>query len=203
MPPLGRRIAMEKVKPRWFNMIRIHEIPAPPHYFGQSDILVAVSHQKPSNDYYIPLYPNTDGKRPPLHVNPAFPDDMRLYVRTDIRFMLSRKDTNSWPVDHFYSMSTEDATTMDSYVQQDFFAEIPVRRELAKEIFGSGGDEVPTEGWDSFGPVYSDNIKRLHEMTLAFEYTLMEFKHIRESLEDDIIAREQTDTLRRCVLYTT
>jgi hypothetical protein len=99
-------------------------------------------------------------------------------------------------------MSNEDAAIMRSYVEQDFYAEIPRRRELAKKIFGSGGDEIPAEDWSSFGPVYSNNIGKMHNRLMTFEYTPTESQHIHAPFEDDIVAREQPDILRRYALYT-
>ena len=198
MPPLGRRVAVGRIKPQWFNVIRIHNDSDP--YQNSTDVLAVLSPQRPDdgNEFFVPLYPHSEGKRPAIQVNPPLPGGTRLYVRTDLRFLVSREDSRNWrpPDGNIYSLSFEDADQLKSYIEDDFLEDCRRRRNQRKQLYGTGGDDILLEGWDSYSEPFSENISKMLDRYFKFEFQPMTSGDLTEPVDPGAV-REERDIIRR------
>ncbi|TFK52805.1 hypothetical protein OE88DRAFT_1656409 [Heliocybe sulcata] len=158
-PPIQ---AAERVSTQPFLALKFPVKDMSPRHPREDECLVIISDSRPPNGspFYVPIWPNTEGPRPPIRIDPPLPFVGTLYFHTSgaIR-MPAQPDIPSHPDDHV--IGQEDRERLLQYLRKDDMAIGQWRRDQEKISRGTGGPEPVGSKWDTFsGRPHTETLSR-------------------------------------------
>lgn len=153
----------------------------PPFHFP-AECLAIISSLRPPEEspFYVAIWPNQDGHRPAIRIEPSLPSPGNLYVHTT-SFVTIKAQPGIPSSASQYVVAEEDRNRLVQYMDEDYTNLSAWIAEERKRKGRTGTDEPVAPDWDTFsGPTHTETMNR--PFTAEIELSGIETLDISSSL---------------------